>query len=110
MGATISPYVIAKIGIANSKKLFCCAENYNAEGAKGIGFVQEVVENMKEGHERVKAICDIMTECGSSAVVASKRMCVNVNGAVLGEALAMFTCIQSESASGEDYKLGSAAQ
>merc|ERR1719356_2243497 len=34
--ATISPYVIAKIGIANSKKLFCCAENYNAERAKGI--------------------------------------------------------------------------
>jgi methylglutaconyl-CoA hydratase len=109
--ATISPYVIAKIGISNSKKLFCCAENLTAEGAKAIGLVQEVVDTMNIGHKRIQDICKVMTECGANAVVTSKRMLTCINGAVLGEQLAYYTCgVQSESLMTEDYKLGTTAK
>lgn len=109
--ATISPYVIAKIGIANAKKLFCCAENLTAEAASKIGLVQEVVETMVQGHKKVQEICQVMTECGSSAVVASKRLVTCVNGAIMGEELSCYTCgIQSESLLTEDCKLGDAAK
>merc|ERR1712232_247824 len=90
--ATISPYVIGKIGIANSKELFCCAQNKTAEACTKIGLVQEVVDTMREGHIRVQEICKLMTECGSAGVVASKRMITTVNGAIFGESLAFCTC------------------
>jgi 1,4-dihydroxy-2-naphthoyl-CoA synthase len=38
--ATISPYVVAKIGVANAKRLFCTAENLKAEEARQMGLVQ----------------------------------------------------------------------
>merc|ERR1719497_247922 len=47
--ATISPYVIAKIGTSNAKRFFCEAENISASKAQEYGMVNEVVENMKEG-------------------------------------------------------------
>ena len=40
--ATISPYVVAKLGVANSKRLFCTAEAPAADQAKEYGLVQEV--------------------------------------------------------------------
>lgn len=105
--ATISPYVIAKIGIANSKRLFCCAENLTAERAKSIGMVQEVVETMRLGHDRVKEIADMIAECGPNAVVASKRIITNVNGAILSEAVAQMTCgVQTTAAESEEYRHG----
>jgi len=105
--ATISPYVIAKIGIAASKKLFCCAANLTAEDAKAIGLVQEVVDTMREGHARVQEICKMMKECSSSAVVGSKRMLTSVNGAIWGKELSHFTCgIQSDYSMTDDFAVG----
>ena len=40
--ATISPYVVGKIGASNSRRLFMTGETINAEKAKEIGLVQEV--------------------------------------------------------------------
>merc|ERR1711966_562524 len=58
--ATISPYVTAKIGASNAKRMFNTAENMKADRAKEIGIVNEVVENMKEGHVRVKELAKVM--------------------------------------------------
>jgi methylglutaconyl-CoA hydratase len=41
--AVISPFVIAKIGPANSRELFLTGERFSAEQAKQIGLVQHVV-------------------------------------------------------------------
>merc|ERR1719379_1486220 len=70
--ATISPYVVSRIGVANAKRLFCTAENLKAEQAKAIGLVNEVVENVAEGHKMIKEICDKITACAPSAVSAAK--------------------------------------
>merc|ERR550525_292001 len=62
--ATISPYVIAKLGVSNSKRFFCAADNIPATKAMEYGMVNEVVENMKEGHEKVRGLCKLISRCG----------------------------------------------
>lgn len=73
--ATISPYVVSKLGESNSKRFFCAAENLQAPRAKELGIVNEVVADMKEGHERIKEICETMSKCGPYAVKAAKELC-----------------------------------
>merc|ERR1719456_311534 len=46
--ATISPYVVAKLGVANAKRLFCTAENCSAEMGKKMGLVQHVINSDDE--------------------------------------------------------------
>merc|ERR1719277_40513 len=46
--ATISPYVVAKIGASNCKRVFNTGEQMTAVRAQEVGIVNEVVENMKE--------------------------------------------------------------
>ena len=41
--AVISPFVLAKIGVANGRELFLTGERFKAERAKAIGLVQHVV-------------------------------------------------------------------
>lgn len=90
--ATISPYVIAKIGVSNAKRFFCAAENLSATRAVDYGIVNEVVENMKEGHERIQEWCKLISECGPRAVQACKEMVISLAGVPLGEVLSHYTC------------------
>merc|ERR550514_397102 len=46
--ATISPYVVSKLGVSNCKRLMCTAENMTARRCHELGMVDVVVENMKE--------------------------------------------------------------
>mmetsp|Transcript_41650 Transcript_41650/g.96502 ORF Transcript_41650/g.96502 Transcript_41650/m.96502 type:complete len:406 (+) Transcript_41650:107-1324(+) len=105
--ATISPYVIAKIGVSNAKRFFCAAENLSATRAKEYGIVNEVVENMKEGHERIQELCKMISECGPRAVQACKEMVVSLAGVPLGEALVHYTCrLQAEAFDGAEAQQG----
>jgi len=90
--ATISPYVIAKIGVSNAKRFFCAAENLSATRAMDYGIVNEVVDNMKEGHERIQEWCKLISECGPRAVQACKEMVISMAGMQLGELLTHYTC------------------
>lgn len=44
----ISPYVVDKIGVNNAKRYFITAERFDAEEAKRIGLINEIVENVEE--------------------------------------------------------------
>merc|ERR1719277_2455418 len=85
--ATISPYVVSKLGESNSKRFFCAAENLQAPRAKELGIVNEVVADMKEGHERVKAMCAILQQCGPNALCKVKRLVFCCAGRAFDEGL-----------------------
>jgi len=105
--ATISPYVIAKIGTSNSKRFFCEAENITATRAQEYGMVNEVVENMKEGHERVRAICKMLSKCGPDAIRKAKQLITGCAGQPMGEGLQhLCVRVQTETATSEQAKVG----
>merc|ERR1719436_1132816 len=54
--AVVSTHVIRTIGTANSKRLFCTAENYTMDGAKEIGIVHRIVNNITEFPAVVKEV------------------------------------------------------
>jgi enoyl-CoA hydratase/carnithine racemase len=71
--ATISPYVIAKIGHGQARALFVTGEAFGGDHALRIGLIQEVTssEQLDEAVERkIKAILG----AGPKAVSDSKRL------------------------------------
>jgi len=76
--AVISPVVLRKMGACNGKRLFCTAENMSAQRAVEWGVCNDVVENMAEGHKKIKEICDIMTKCGPNTGGALKNVALTV--------------------------------
>lgn len=108
--ATISPYVIAKIGVSNGKRFFCAADNIPAQRATQYGMVNEVVENMKEGHERIRELCKLMSKCGPRAVDLSKRLCMSCAGQPITQSLLNYTVrVQTDAALSEEGILGQQA-
>merc|ERR1711971_498777 len=83
--ATISPYVIRKMGPSHAKRLFCTAENLKGERAVEVGMANEVVENMPAAHERVKELCKVMTLCGPTASLAFKDLFLCLAGQPMSE-------------------------
>jgi len=105
--AVISPYVNAKLGPSNAKRFMCCAENLTAERAKKFGMVDEVVENMKEGHERVKDLVKKVNLCAPRAVDLSKQLIANYCNHKVDEALLFWLLgMTAEQAEEEEFKEG----
>lgn len=105
--ATISPYVVAKIGTAACKRLMCTGEQLTATRAQDIGMVDFVVDNVKEGHKIVKEIADKISMCASKAVDTGKQMVVACVGQPLTETL-LFEALKVELAvnSAEEAVIG----
>eukprot|EP00756_Hemistasia_phaeocysticola_P062062 Hpha_TRINITY_DN5487_c0_g1::TRINITY_DN5487_c0_g1_i1::g.192338::m.192338/K13766/liuC; methylglutaconyl-CoA hydratase len=91
--ATISPYVIQKIGVGNAQRYFLTGEAFSAEKAKAMGLINEVVPSGADLTPAVQKILDAMTLCAPGAVAASKRLVQHVvnRPVVPGEDLRAFT-------------------
>merc|ERR1719469_1698108 len=89
--ATISPYVISKIGVGNAKRLFCTAENMSAERAKEVGLVNEVVDNMDAGHKVIRDLCESLSLCAPKSVGKAKQLIVGVANQPITESLMFYT-------------------
>jgi len=89
--ATISPYVVAKIGISNAKRLFCTAEAPQAILAKEYGLVNEVVDNATEFDSWKKKLMTQLQACAPNAVAASKRLVMGVANQAITEDLMRYT-------------------
>jgi len=76
--ATISPYVVAKIGPSNARRLFMTGETINAEKAKEVGLVQEIVNTPEDLIKEAQKICDTLVAAAPRAVAASKNLVRNV--------------------------------
>ena len=92
--ATISPYVVAKINPSNARRLFMTGETINAEKAKEIGLIQEIVATPEELAKAAQSICDVMTLAAPRAVAASKRLVRSVQYKPIDPELMEFTANQ----------------
>jgi len=75
VAATISPYVLNKIGPGHTRALFVTAEPFDAKRAYEIGLVHQVVE-ADELEASVRAKVQAVLKCGPQAVAASKAIAV----------------------------------
>ena len=71
--ATISPYVLRKIGPGHAQALFTTAVRFDAERAFRIGLVHEVVEPDRLDHAVADAVLAFL-ECGPAAIAETKRL------------------------------------
>ncbi|MEO9170810.1 MAG: enoyl-CoA hydratase-related protein [Candidatus Baltobacteraceae bacterium] len=76
--AVISPFVLAKIGMSHARALFLTGERFNAERARAIGLVHEVVpaSGLEGAVERVLA--ELLT-AGPLATAAAKKLIAEVS-------------------------------
>lgn len=108
--ATISPYVVAKLGVANSKRLFCTAEAPSAAQAKEYGLVQEVVANVSEFDTWKRKLIDQIKMCAPNAVAASKALVMGVANQAVTEELMVYTANElAKVRSGPEADAGMAA-
>jgi methylglutaconyl-CoA hydratase len=71
--ATISPYVLRKIGPGHTQALFTTAVRFDAERAMRIGLVHDVVEPDRLDHAVADAVLAFL-ECGPAAIAETKRL------------------------------------
>mmetsp|Transcript_26727 Transcript_26727/g.46335 ORF Transcript_26727/g.46335 Transcript_26727/m.46335 type:complete len:382 (-) Transcript_26727:130-1275(-) len=71
--ATISPYVVGKMGAANAKRLFCTAESLKANAAMQAGLVNYVIDNNDGFEPLIKDTCAKIQAVAPQALAAAKR-------------------------------------
>ena len=71
--ATISPYVLRKLGPGHAQALFTTAIRFDAERAMRIGLVHDVVEPARLDHAVADAVLAFL-ECGPAAIAETKRL------------------------------------
>jgi len=84
--ATISPYVVRKIGESAARRYFLTAEVFEAAEAQKIGLVHEIVP-YAELAEAAGWLLKRLREGGPEAQAASKRLIARVAGAPIDTAL-----------------------
>jgi methylglutaconyl-CoA hydratase len=78
--ATVSPYVVVAVGARRARALFAHGRVFDAEQARDLGLVDEVVdgpEGLRAARDRLAS--DVMA-CGPSAVADAKRLVDAVAG------------------------------
>jgi len=89
--AIVSPYVVAKIGVGNAKRMIASAENMSAEKAKKCGMINEIVDSVEEAHKMIGEISGVLTACGPRSVEAAKQLVIGVGGMPITEPLMFYT-------------------
>jgi methylglutaconyl-CoA hydratase len=89
--ATISPYVVAKIGPSNARRIFMTGEAFDVEKASHMGLVQDVANSAEELARKAQALCDTMTFAAPQAAAAAKRLVRHVQFVPITQALMDFT-------------------
>ncbi len=84
--ATISPYVVRKIGESNARRYFLTAEVFDAAAAERIGLVHQVVPAAGMAEAAVHFV-KRLREGGPASQTAAKRLIARVAGAPIDEAL-----------------------
>jgi methylglutaconyl-CoA hydratase len=72
--AIISPFVLARIGEGHARALFLTGERFDAERARSIGLVHEVVADEAALDARVEALVGELLSSGPTAVRAAKAL------------------------------------
>ncbi len=75
--ATISPYVVARIGAAQSRRYMLTGERFDASTARAIGLVHDVAGDIEAA---AKPILDALCANGPDAMADTKRLIAEVAG------------------------------
>jgi methylglutaconyl-CoA hydratase len=78
--ATISPFVVAKIGAAQARRWFLTAEAFGADAALGMGLVHEVADDADAAEVMVNAWLAALAACAPGAVADAKLLVADVAG------------------------------
>lgn len=101
--ATISPFVIPKIGAGNARALFTTGEAFGAERALRIGLVHEVVR-LDELYSAVQAKVEAVLSSGPEACAKAKQVALGGFGSLEEAARAL-----AKARAGEEGREGVAA-
>eukprot|EP01060_Flectonema_neradi_P002145 TRINITY_DN112_c3_g1_i1.p1 TRINITY_DN112_c3_g1~~TRINITY_DN112_c3_g1_i1.p1 ORF type:complete len:282 (+),score=45.41 TRINITY_DN112_c3_g1_i1:54-899(+) len=107
--ATISPHVVRKIGVNNSRRLFLTGEKFSASKAKEYGLVNEIVEP-----EKMKSFLEGLIKqqslCAPIAVARAKNLITLVENKPVTEELIRITVDELVSIrTGPEIREGAAA-
>ncbi|HYM53357.1 MAG TPA: enoyl-CoA hydratase-related protein [Candidatus Dormibacteraeota bacterium] len=105
MPAVISPFVLAKIGESHARALFPSGERFDAERAKHIGLVHEVLPDVAALDARVDEVVGELLSAGPTAARGAKAVIRDLRAMPRAEALALAVqrgARQRVSAEGQD--------
>jgi methylglutaconyl-CoA hydratase len=88
--SVISPYVIAAIGEREARRYFLTAERFDAEEARRIGLVHDVVDGAALD-EAVAKIAGHLLKGGPQALAAAKKLIADVSRRSMNDALSADT-------------------
>jgi len=85
--ATISPYVVAAIGRRRARGLFATGRAFDADFARDIGLIDEVVEDTAALQAAKQRISGEIMACAPGAVADCKRLVYDVAGRAIDHGL-----------------------
>jgi methylglutaconyl-CoA hydratase len=103
--ATISPFVVRKIGYSRARALFLTGERFDAGRAREIGLVHEAVPD-RELDAAVEKVVSQLLQGGPAAQAASKEALRQIEATEPMEALGIMTQLIAELRIGEEGQEG----
>lgn len=89
--ATVAPLIAEAIGLRNARRYFLSAESFDAEQAKAIGLVHEVVDDRDALAEAAERLVGEFFANAPGAVAAAKALIDEIAGATMDDALIALT-------------------
>lgn len=89
--ATISPYVVGKMGATHAKRLFCTAESLKAEAARTTGLVNYVIDNSDGFEPLIKDTCSKINAVAPNALAAAKKQLAWCFNQAMDQSMLTFT-------------------
>lgn len=100
--ATIGPYVVARIGVTNARRVFMSGQLFDAQTAKDIGILTEVVE-ADSLDARLEAVLKPFLSVAPEAAGRAKRLALSLGGEITEATIdhtiqELVTCWESDEA------------
>jgi methylglutaconyl-CoA hydratase len=92
--ATISPYVVARIGPCHARRFFLTAERFNVAKAREIGLLHETTETIEEMDAMVDSWVRHILEASPTAIAASKELIRSVQGKEINSDVLLDTAVR----------------
>ena len=74
VAAQIAPFVVARLGLATTRRLALTGSRFNAEQATNLGLVDELLPDRAELDARLDAILGEIQSCAPAALAATKAL------------------------------------
>jgi isohexenylglutaconyl-CoA hydratase len=74
VAAQIAPFVVARLGLATTRRLALTGSRFNAEQATSLGLVDELLPDRAELDARLDAILGEIQSCAPAALAATKTL------------------------------------